>query len=409
MKIDIFLQGDKKSPSFFFIRFIFLSLFLMSTCFLSPQNIHGDNIKQETTIDSNNVINKENVIQPKLSNNLKQPEFVKGLYLTAYKVASKEFYPILEQAVEAGINTVVFDLKNMNGDVFFSARQNELLTPENRKPIINIKKVVSALHGRNLRAVSRVVMFHDKYNAERDTTLRAYNPNGTVWQESERRGPCWLDSSHPSVQNYLLELIEQIAQSGVDEIQLDYVRFPTQGNSKNAIFHFQREDQKYAQYDSTYISRDRDEIILDFVKNAKAICKSYNVSLAADVFAIVAWQRTADIKSTGQNIDYLSEYLDNIHPMIYSSHFADDFGYRDNVPNEAYFLIYKGTKLASKHINSNCRVIPYIQANSWKVNFKKEYMLAQIQAIEDIEAGGYILWNSSNRYKKTLTWIQNSD
>ncbi|MCK4695756.1 MAG: hypothetical protein KAT74_08335, partial [Candidatus Cloacimonetes bacterium] len=39
----------------------------------------------------------------------KYPEFTKGLYLTAYNVASENFSVILDSAVAAGINTIVFD------------------------------------------------------------------------------------------------------------------------------------------------------------------------------------------------------------------------------------------------------------------------------------------------------------
>jgi hypothetical protein len=341
-----------------------------------------------------------------MSKHQNHQEFVQGLYLTAYKVATSDFYNILDQAEAAGINTIVFDLKNMNGDVFFSARQNSLLTNENLKPIVDIPKLVSELHSRNMKAVSRVVMFHDKYNAARDSTLRAINPDGFVWIESRRRGPSWLDPSNPRVQEYLLDLIEQIAPTGIDEIQLDYVRFPTQGFSSEAKFHFQIEDYEKARIDSLYNLRERENIILEFVKKAKEICDKYNVELAADVFAIVAWQRNIDIASTGQNIKQLSNYLDSIHPMIYSSHFAEDFGYRKNVTNEVYHLVYKGTKLTLNNSNPHCRVIPYIQANSWKVNYKEEYIVSQIQAVRDTNASGYILWNSSNRYEKTLTWIK---
>ncbi len=412
MKKNNNFQDGKVSPSFYIKKLYFSFVILFFSFFLFSQNIETD-VKQESNKKINskkdkqleNIIADENKEQQKI--NKTETDFIQGIYLTAYKVATKNFHEILDQAQEAGINTVVFDLKNMNGDVFFSVPQNALLTGENLKPIIDIPKVVKVLHSRNMKAVSRVVMFHDEYNAERDSTLRASNSDGTAWIESERRGPCWLDSSNPRVQEYLFGLIEQIAKSGVDEIQIDYVRFPTQGHSGDAIFHFQREDYEYARYDSLYILRDRDDIILEFVKNVKAICDKYNVSLAADVFAIVAWQRNADIKSTGQNIGYLSKYLGNIHPMIYSSHFADNFGYRKNVPNEVYHLMYKGTKLTMEHSHSGCKVIPYIQANSWKVNYKEEYMHSQIQAIKDSRASGYILWSSSNRYKKTLTWIKN--
>ncbi|HPR16616.1 MAG TPA: putative glycoside hydrolase [Candidatus Cloacimonadota bacterium] len=341
----------------------------------------------------------------KSESKFRQPDFVQGIYLTAYKVASKEFDVILAEAAAAGINTVVFDLKNMNGEVFFKTAQNQFLTSENQKPIIDIKSVTKRLHERNMRAVSRVVMFHDIYNAKRDSTLRATNADSTAWMESKKRGPAWLDPSNPQVQNYLFDLINEIAKSGVDEIQMDYVRFPTQGTANEAIFYFQKEDEERVRKDSLYVNRERKQIIKEFVKNVKKICDKHDVTLSADVFAIVAWQRNADIKSTGQDMELLTENLNNIHPMIYSSHFADNFGYRKNVPNEPYLLMYQGTKYTMNSTIENCNVVPYIQANAWKVNYKKDYLEAQIRAIKDVKAKGFILWNASNKYKETLTWL----
>ena len=333
-------------------------------------------------------------------------DFVRGIYLTAYKVASKDFENILDIADSAGINTVIFDLKNMNGDVFFKTHQKSPLAADNMRPIVNIKKTIKVLHERNMKAVSRVVMFHDQYNAQRDSLLRPQIFGGTSWQESEKRKPSWLDSSNPVVQNYLLSLIEEIAQNGVDEIQLDYIRFPTQGNIDQAIFDFQKNDSLFFAYDSTYVFRNKADIIANFIARAKVICLRYDVNLTADVFAIVAWQRNADIMATGQDMERMTLHLDAIHPMIYSSHFASDFGYREDIYNEPYFIMYKGTKLSLLNSKDECKVIPYIQSNSWKVNYKKEYIIAQIEAIEDLDADGYILWNASNRYKKTLSWIK---
>ncbi len=408
--LDFFLKPKNKNEFIIFLFLLFFTFNFRMSLYSMENSKEPTNIYPSKIVDSIKKENEENISEKQLvepiNEKMPQPDFVRGIYLTAYTTASPKFHEILDKADSAGINTIIFDLKNMNGDVFFRAHQNELLTNDNMKPIIDIEKIVKTLHKRNMRAVSRVVMFHDSYNAERDSALRAINPDGTRWVENRKRGPSWLDSSHPQVQEYLLELIEQIAQTGVDEIQMDYIRFPTQGYSHRALFNFQQEDIEYAQYDSLYSGRDRDEIILDFVKKVEAICKKNDVTLSADVFAIIAWQREADIKSTGQDINKLTPYLDNIHPMIYSSHFAENFGYRQNVYNEAYRLIYQGTKLTMKKSESNCRVIPYIQANSWKVNFKKEYIQSQIQAIEDLNASGYILWNSSNRYEKTLTWLK---
>ncbi len=91
--------------------------------------------------------------------------------------------------------------------------------------------------------------------------------------------------------------------------------------------------------------------------------------------------------------------------MIYSSHFADDFGYREDVYNEPYNIVYEGTRRTVNKVRGNCLVVPYIQANTWKVNYGKEYVIAQIRAVEDAGGRGYILWSSSNIYTNTLNWI----
>ncbi len=339
------------------------------------------------------------------NNNVSEPVFTEGIYLNAYTIASKKFIPLLDRAKETGLNTVIFDLKNMNGTIFFSVPQKDTILQKRIQPIINIEKVVNTIHERDLKAVSRLVMFHDQFKAENFPEFRPQKIDSTAWTESKRRGPSWLDSSHPENQKELLSLISLVAKNGIDEIQLDYIRFPTQGNIDEAIFYFQKEDSLLAAADSNYVFREKQDIIVDFIKQAKKLCAAENVRLTADIFAIVAWQRSLDIALTGQNISRMSKYLDAIHPMIYSSHFSDDFGYRQNVPNEPYHLIFKGTNLAKKYVSPNCKVIPYIQANNWKVNFSYEYLITQITAVKNNDAEGYLLWNAQNNYGKVLDWI----
>ncbi|MCK5050418.1 MAG: hypothetical protein KAS53_01670 [Candidatus Cloacimonetes bacterium] len=354
---------------------------------------------------------KIKIEQPKhdITKKIQYEKFTKGIYLTAYTINTPKFHAVLDSAEAAGINTLIFDIKNMNGHVFLRMQQTGFLTSENIKPIVNINKVVKAAHKRNMRAVARVVMFHDQLTAQRDSILRPENINGGVWKESKRKKASWLDSSNSQVQNTLLDIIDVIAKKGVDEIQMDYVRFPTQGKISDAVFAFQKEDSLKAKSDSTYILRQKADIIMDFVSRAKRICDKYDVTLTADVFAIVAWQRSADINATGQDIKKMTKYLDAIHPMVYSSHFAKDFGFRENLYNEPYFIVYKGSALSKKYADSKCRVIPYIQSNSWKVNYGYDYIAGQIQAVIDSNSDGYILWNASNRYYQTLRWIREFD
>ncbi len=354
---------------------------------------------------------EDKIEQPKhdITKKIPYKKFTKGIYLTAYTINTPKFYAVLDSAEAAGINNLIFDLKNMNGHLFFRMPQKGFLMSENIKPIVVIGEVVKAAHKRNMRAVARVVMFHDQLTAQRDSILRPENINGGVWKESKRKKASWLDSSNPKVQNTLLDIIEVIAKKGVDEIQLDYVRFPTQGKISDAVFAFQKEDSLKVRSDSTYIFRQKSDIIMDFVSRAKKICDKHEVTLTADVFAIVSWQRSADINATGQDIKKMTKHLDAIHPMIYSSHFAKDFGFRENLYNEPYFIVYKGSVLSKKYANDKCRIIPYIQSNSWKVNYGYDYIAGQIQAVIDSNSDGYILWNASNRYYQTLRWIREFD
>ncbi|MBN1327317.1 MAG: hypothetical protein JW996_05145 [Candidatus Cloacimonetes bacterium] len=355
-------------------------------------------------IDDNVIPDSLNETRPLPSQTI---DFTRGIYYTAYTLASQNFPELLGQAKAASINTIVFDLKNMHGDIFFSRGQKDSLTAENIIPIINIDETVKSLHDQDMKAVSRVVMFHDRYLAGKYPELRPQTESGNPWQEYPQGEPSWLDPSNPKVQNHLLTLIEEIASSGIDELQMDYIRFPTQGSQSEAIFHFQKEDSLKSLQDSTYIKRSRSDIIEQFIKEAYDICSKHGTRLTADVFAIVSWQRKVDIESTGQDIRKISIYLNAIHPMIYSSHFDKNFGFRKDAHNEPYYLVYQAIGLLKSNITNNCLIIPYLQANNWRVNYKSEYISAQLQAVKDTDSDGYILWNSANRYAETLKWITN--
>lgn len=330
---------------------------------------------------------------------------LRGIYLSAYIVASSKYDGITKKAEKAGINSVTFDLKNMNGHVFYKSPLLASYGREKVKPIIDIPKLVKDLHSRDMKAVSRLVMFHDMYLAKQDTLLCPKYENGQVWRESKRRQPSWLDSSHPENQKRLLGIIKEVARQGVDEIQLDYVRFPTGGNLSEAIFYFQEEDEKRAQRDTLYVRRTKYDVIESFVRRAKAICDKYDVTLAADVFAIVSWQHYQDVKNTGQKLSYITQHLDYIHPMIYTSHFARNFNYRQDVWNEPYDILFKGTSLTINNSSEECRIAPYIQANAWKVNYTKDYIYSQISAIADAGGSGFLLWNAQNNYDDVLDWL----
>jgi len=332
-------------------------------------------------------------------------KYVKGLYLRSDLVSGSNFDSLLVLAKRADINAIVFDIKDMKGRIYININDHKTLISKENDVKINLRKVIEKIHRYQMTAIARIVAFHNKRAALSDSVYCPIDSLGNRWIENPKKGPMWLDPSLSMVQNDLFALIDTVIQSSVDEIQFDYIRFPTQGSISKASFWFQREDDRKYFADSTYVKKKKENIIEAFLKKVRSRYKKNNIRFTADIFAIVSWQNPIDIAATGQNIKRITKHLDAIHPMVYSSHFADNFGYRENVHNEPFNLVFQTVKRSQRNTDRSCNVIPYIQANSWQVNFKKEYIAAQIDACKQAEADGFLLWNASGNYNDTLKWM----
>ncbi len=92
---------------------------------------------------------------------------------------------------------------------------------------------------------------------------------------------------------------------GFDEIQYDYVRFPTDGDISNAVW-----PHKVAEPYSQTIYR--------FLKKARATIKPLGVNISANVFGLSAHENLG----IGQNPTKIAPLLDAISPMAYPSHYG---------------------------------------------------------------------------------------
>ncbi|HOD54129.1 MAG TPA: putative glycoside hydrolase [Candidatus Cloacimonadota bacterium] len=334
------------------------------------------------------------------------PDFTQALYVTAYTVSLKKFDQLLQKAKDSGINTIVFDVKEMQGYVYFPIKEDSTMKYLEQEKLWEIEHIINKIHSYDMLAVARVVQFFNIASARKYPNLLIKHTNGGYW--SEKPGKLtWLDPSQPEVQNDLRALINKLGKTDVDEIQLDYVRFPTEGNLSNASFYYQRMDYEKAMKDTAYVKREKRHVIAEYLKSLRQICDQNNVRLTADIFAIVAWQRDIDIRNTGQDIAMMTPYLSHLHPMIYSSHFARNFNHRsDDIYNKPYAIVKEGLQLTKLKTHPNCSVIPYLQAFDWKVNYNKQYLFDQFQATTDAGCKGYILWNAGNNYDRTLDWVK---
>ena len=309
-------------------------------------------------------------------------EYVKGLYLPVDYFKNADTYEkILKEIKEAGFNTFVFDVKDDSGDIHFLEKT--------KKSNLLLEDILQKAKEYDILPVARIVCFKDPKNYYKHEEYRLRK------KDSKKYIKYWLNPSLFEVQKMICNIIDKIAKRGISQIQLDYVRYPAR-----EIFY--ETGKSFGRNIKSNLSRE--EIITNFIKFVRILCSKYGVKLSVDVFAIIAWQNSEDIKNIGQNINNLGKYLDYIHPMVYLSHFDKRFMQRE-VYYEPYYMVYRTIKNIQEK-KCEAKIVPYLQAFSYKISFNKEYFYAQIKAVEQAKASGYILWNIKGDYKVLFTWLK---
>jgi len=359
---------------------------------------------------------------------------VRAIYLTGIMAASDHGIRIIKHWREVGGNAVVFDIKDSDGSVNIPFEHP--LLGNHHVYIHDLPKFVHFLHSENMHAIARVAIFRDERLVTEHTELAVQSrKNHGPWRENGKL--VWTDSSNPKVQDYNIALAKFVAQSGADEIQFDYVRFPAEGDQKDASFVFQNDrgatDASSAPATTSKADNDcggsaslrsggtgeapvstrsvckdlhahimqRSDVITAFLKKAYAELHPTGALLSLDVFGVMAWQRPVDLSHTGQDIVGMAKYCDVLSPMIYPSHFfgMDNIEHPGDAPEhfigesmERFELITKG---------SGVTIRPWLQAFHWRTKtYSPEYIKVQVATAREKGGIGFLFWNAANDYSK---------
>ncbi len=325
---------------------------------------------------------------------------LRGIYLNTYQLTTERLKEIIENFDSLGLNALVVDFKNTHGDILYTTKNSLAIEIGACKPVISYpNRLIYQLHKHDIALIARITIF-------KDTTLANASPieSGTEWTpkiiidstdiDSSKTDSIYIPNRHKwvnpnckEVQNYNLEIIKEVISLGVDEIQLDYVRFPTETYLLDA---------DYGIPDSV----SKQEVITNFVKKVYSITKKNGIKLSADIFGVVALQNEQDIINTGQNIKSIAPYLDRIHPMVYPSHFYGEFWNKKYPADEPYYFVYRTCQTLLNQIGQKKKIIPYLQAFSLRESQTDPfYILSQLQTVKDCGLdSGYLLWNASGNY-----------
>jgi hypothetical protein len=313
---------------------------------------------------------------------------VRAIYLTGLMAGSDHGLRIIRHWREVGGNAVVFDIKDSDGSVNIPFEYP--LLGKHHTPLPDLPKFVRFLHSQNMHAIARVAIFRDqRLVVEHPELAVKSHRSGQPWQENGKL--VWTDPSQPKVQQYNIALAMKAAQSGVDEVQFDYVRFPAEGDQKDASFVFQTEHPAWH----------RTDVITDFLAQAYGQLHPTGVLLSLDVFGVMAWQRPVDLAHTGQDIVGMAQHSDVISPMIYPSHFfgMDGIAHPGDAPEHFIGTSMDRFVLITK--NSGVVIRPWLQAFHWRTTtYSPQYIEVQVRTAKEKGGIGFLFWNAANDYSK---------
>ncbi len=297
-----------------------------------------------------------------------EPRRLRGLRVAADVAGDDaEFAAILDLAEATAVNTLVFDTKQEGGRVLYDT---SVTAAHESGAVVNAYDPVERIrqaHEQGLYAITRIVTFEDWYWAEARP------------EEAYEGG--WINPTVTAGWEYPLALAEEACSLGFDEIQFDYVRFPSESTAKAS-----------GQLDMT--QAERVTVIEGFLREARLRLHDMGCAISADVFGIVVSAR--DDQGIGQRPEELSRQLDAFSPMVYPSHYSDGWLGLDEPNDHPYDVTSDAIDDALDRIEPGVILRPWLQAFWWT----NEQIRRSIQAAEDHEVG-WFLWNAVSNFSRS--------
>ncbi len=351
--------------------------------------INNENLKN-LFVDNN----QEKIERPQKLKNPPSP--IRGIYITAWVAGgSSRINELITLIDETELNAVVIDVKDYSGKLSFETNipLAEEIGAHNEIRIADIDSLIKKLHERNIYVIGRTQVFQDPTLAKARPDLAVQdNYTGSIWRD--HKGLSWLDPMSQEVWDYNLDIAREMDERGFDEINFDYIRFPSDGILERMSFPFW--DEVTPRYD----------IIRSFFKYMREETAKDNIIISADLFGMAAWLALDfdyDLNIGQRLIDALP-YFDYICPMVYPSHYAGTgTGYKNpaEYPYEIVFTSLKNAQnLIATTTSATAKIRPWLQDFDIGAIYSGPEVRAQIQAAYDNGVEEWLLWNASNRYTR---------
>ncbi|MEK7625022.1 MAG: putative glycoside hydrolase [Patescibacteria group bacterium] len=309
----------------------------------------------------------------------------KAVYLTAYSAgSSKKLNEIISLIDRTELNAVVMDIKDYSGLVLFKTKvplANKLHLVDNRYS--NLSSTIKKLHDHHIYVIARQTVFQDPVLAEKSQDLALKKVGGGLWRD--HKGLAWVDPTKKGVWDYNVAIAKDAVEYGFDEINFDYIRFPSDGNMKTVVYSNLKE-KKY-------------QVMAKFYEYLNSKLRQLPVWISLDFFGFVMEKTGEDDMNIGQRLEDALPMTDYISPMMYPSHYPSGHLGLANPAAHPALVIRNGMTLgAPRFEGKRAELRPWIQAFNMGAVYDGSMIRAQIDEIEKFPNAGWLLWNAANRY-----------
>lgn len=313
---------------------------------------------------------------------------LKGIYMTSCVAGTPSFRAKLQKIAEdTEVNAIVIDVKDYTGTISFTT-DNPLFKDSTGSgcKVKDLKEFIGELHKKNIYVIARISTFQDKYLVSKRPDLAVKRKSdGAIWKDY--KGVSWLDAGSREVWDYITALGQESYAIGFDELNFDYIRFPSDGDMKNIAYTFMGTSTKA-------------EVIKDFSAHISSVFRPQNIPISADLFGMTTTNK--DDLNIGQLLENELPYFDYIAPMIYPSHYPPTFLGFPNPAEKPYEVIKHSMDMAVQRVisasSTPSKLRPWLQDFNLGATYTKEMIRKEIQAVYDSGLDSWMLWDAGNTY-----------
>lgn len=333
---------------------------------------------------------------------LKTPEPLKSLYMTSWVAGDKQWRnSIVRMIDETELNAIVIDVKDYSGGISFKVSNPVLDTiaaQENRIP--DIKKFIDELHKKGIYVIARISVFQDPKLVKKHPELAVKRASdGAVWKDY--KGISWIDAGARDAWDYVAEIGKESYAVGFDELNFDYIRFPSDGNMRDIAYPWSGK-------------RPKADVLEEFFAYLHDALAPTGAILSADLFGMTT--TNVDDLNIGQVLERVAPHFDYVAPMVYPSHYPPKFNGYPN-PNLVPYDVVKfsldravarltASDAAQAGMNaattSPQKIRPWLQDFQYGGTYGPKEVRAQIQATYDAGLTSWMLWDPAVRYTREV-------